>query len=244
MNDSTHEGGNVDAQEIAKFDAMAARWWDPEGECKPLHRINPLRLGYIEERTGTLSGRSVLDVGCGGGILSEAMARRGADVTGLDLSQDAIAAAKQHALETGVEVVYQQRDVESLAGESPGAFDRVTCLEMLEHVPEPGAVVAACARLLRPGGDLIVSTINRNTKSWFFAILGAEYVLHMLPRGTHQWRRFIRPSEMDRYCRHAALETRDTRGLTYNPLTGSFRLGQDIDVNYFMHAVKPEEPLP
>ena len=243
MNETAPERGNVDDREIAKFDAMASHWWDPEGECKPLHRINPLRLGYIEERTGTLNGQRVLDVGCGGGLLSEAMARRGAHVTGIDLSHDAIEVARQHARESGVAVDYQQQDLALLADDAPGSFDRVTCLEMLEHVPDPGAIVDACGRLLRPGGDLILSTINRNAKSWLFAILGAEYVLRLLPRGTHQWNRFIRPSELDAYLRRAALEIRDTTGLTYNPLTDSYRLGHDIDVNYFMHAIKPEEPL-
>jgi 2-polyprenyl-6-hydroxyphenyl methylase/3-demethylubiquinone-9 3-methyltransferase len=242
MTDTTSTRGNVDSNEIAKFDAMASRWWDPEGECKPLHEINPLRLGYIEERTGSLQDQKVLDVGCGGGILSEAMARRGAQVTGIDLSADAIDVAKLHALESGVEVDYRQQSVEELAAEQPGSFDRITCLEMLEHVPEPGATVAACAQLLRPGGQLVVSTINRNLKSWVFAIMGAEYVLQLLPKGTHDWKRFIRPSEMDRFFRAANLETRDTTGMIYNPVTRTFKLGRDIEVNYLMHAEKPEEP--
>ncbi|WP_295719494.1 bifunctional 2-polyprenyl-6-hydroxyphenol methylase/3-demethylubiquinol 3-O-methyltransferase UbiG [uncultured Halovibrio sp.] len=231
---------NVDQNEIAKFDAMAQRWWDPEGECKPLHEINPLRLGYIEQHTGSLNGQTVLDVGCGGGLLSEAMARRGATVTGIDLSREAVGVADLHALEAEVTVDYRVEDVEALLEQEAGRYDTVTCLEVLEHVPDPAATVAACARLLKPGGSLVVSTINRNAKSWLFAKVGAEYVLNLLPRGTHEWKRFIRPSEMDRHFRHAGIETRETTGLTYNPVTGQYRLGRDIDVNYFMHGIKPE----
>lgn len=238
MND-TSTPGNVDDREIAKFDAMASRWWDPEGECKPLHEINPLRLNYIDERVG-LNDKDVVDVGCGGGLLSEAMAQRGARVTGVDLSPDALSVAKLHALETGVQVDYQQIAVEQLADQQPESVDLITCLEVLEHVPDPAATINACARLLRPGGHMIVSTINRNAKSWLFAIVGAEYVLNMLPRGTHEWQRFIRPSEMDRHFRTAGLDTRDVTGMTYNPLLKSYKLGRDVDVNYFMHATKPE----
>ena len=238
MNDTSTQS-NVDEREIAKFDAMASRWWDPEGECKPLHEINPLRLNYIDERVG-LSDRDVVDVGCGGGLLSEAMAQRGARVTGIDLSPDALSVAKLHALETGVNVDYQQIAVEQLADEQPESVDLITCLEVLEHVPDPAATINACARLLRPGGHMIVSTINRNAKSWLFAIVGAEYVLSLLPRGTHEWQRFIRPSEMDRHFRAAGLDTRDVTGMTYNPLLKSYKLGRDVDVNYFMHATKPE----
>ncbi len=238
MND-TPTKGNVDEREIAKFDAMANRWWDPEGECKPLHEINPLRLNYIDERVG-LNDRDVVDVGCGGGLLSEAMAQRGARVTGIDLSPDALSVAKLHALETGVKVDYQQIAVELLAEQQPESVDLITCLEVLEHVPDPAATIKACAQLLRPGGHMIVSTINRNTKSWLFAIVGAEYVLKMLPRGTHEWQRFIRPSEMDRHFRNAGLDTRDVTGMTYNPLLKNYKLGRDVDVNYFMHATKPE----
>lgn len=230
---------NVDANEIAKFDALASRWWDPEGEFKPLHQINPLRLNYIEQRA-PLAERQVLDVGCGGGILSESMEGRGARVTGIDLGEENLSVARLHALESGARVEYRHIAVEELAEEAPESFDTVTCLEMLEHVPDPASTVAACARLLKPGGSLIVSTINRNPKSWLFAIVGAEYVLKLLPRGTHDWNRFIRPSEMDRYFRQAGLDTRDVTGMTYNPITGHYKLGRDVDVNYLMHATKPQ----
>ena len=236
----TQRQTNVDANEIAKFDALASRWWDPEGEFKPLHQINPLRLNYIDERAPLADSR-VLDVGCGGGILSEAMVQRGAEVTGIDLGEENLSVAQLHALESGIQVDYRHIAVEALAEEMPESFDTVTCLELLEHVPDPASVIDACARLLKPGGHLIVSTINRNPKSWLFAIAGAEYILKLLPRGTHDWNRFIRPSEMDRFFRQAGLDTRDITGMTYNPITGHYKLGRDVDVNYLMHATKPEK---
>ncbi len=236
----TQRQTNVDANEIAKFDALASRWWDPEGEFKPLHQINPLRLNYIDERAPLADSR-VLDVGCGGGILSEAMVQRGAEVTGIDLGEENLSVAQLHALESGIQVDYRHIAVEELAEEMPESFDTVTCLELLEHVPDPASVIDACARLLKPGGHLIVSTINRNPKSWLFAIAGAEYILKLLPRGTHDWNRFIRPSEMDRFFRQAGLDTRDITGMTYNPITGHYKLGRDVDVNYLMHATKPEK---
>ncbi|TVP56594.1 MAG: bifunctional 2-polyprenyl-6-hydroxyphenol methylase/3-demethylubiquinol 3-O-methyltransferase UbiG [Halomonadaceae bacterium] len=229
--------GNVDPAEIAKFDELASRWWDPHSEFKPLHEINPLRVNYIDERA-PLAGKKVLDVGCGGGILCEALAKRGAHVTGIDLAEAPLGVAQLHSLESGVNVEYRQITVEDLAAEQPGEYDIVTCLEMLEHVPDPGSVVQACQRLLRPGGQLFVSTINRNPKSFLFAIIGAEYVLQLLPKGTHSWRKFIRPSEMTRFFREAQLQVHDVTGLTYNPITKRYRLGRDVDVNYFMHASK------
>ncbi|MGM0570367.1 bifunctional 2-polyprenyl-6-hydroxyphenol methylase/3-demethylubiquinol 3-O-methyltransferase UbiG [Marinobacter sp.] len=231
---------NVDQNEIAKFEALASRWWDPTSEFRPLHDINPLRLNYIDERT-PLAGRRVVDVGCGGGLLSEGMARRGAKVTGIDMGEAPLAVARLHGLESGVEVDYRQTTVEELAADPDhdGHYDIVTCLEMLEHVPEPASVIHACARLLKPGGHLYVSTINRNPKSFLFAIVGAEYVLRLLPKGTHEWKRFIRPSEMSDHLRQAGLDIHDLTGMTYNPLTKVYRLARDVDVNYLMHAAKP-----
>ncbi|PVY75483.1 3-demethylubiquinone-9 3-methyltransferase [Tamilnaduibacter salinus] len=228
---------NVDPQEIAKFEALASRWWDPEGEFKPLHDINPLRLNYIDGRAG-LPGKRAVDVGCGGGLLSEGMAQRGAQVTGIDMGEAPLSVARLHGLESGVQVDYRQTTVEELADDPDhaGQYDVVTCLEMLEHVPEPGSVLQSCARLLKPGGHLFVSTINRNPKSFLFAIVGAEYVMNMLPRGTHEWRRFIRPSEMSAYLRQAGLDVQDLTGMTYNPITRHYKLGRDVDVNYLMHA--------
>lgn len=233
---------NVDRNEIAKFEALASRWWDPTSEFRPLHDINPLRLNYIDERA-PLAGTRVLDVGCGGGLLSEGMARRGARVTGIDMGEAPLAVARLHGLEAGVEVDYRQTTVEELAAdpELTGAFDTVTCLEMLEHVPDPGSVLKACATLLRPGGQLFVSTINRNPKSFLFAIVGAEYVLRLLPKGTHEWNKFIKPSEMTAYLRAAGLQVNDLTGMTYNPITKVYRLGRDVDVNYLMHATMPAE---
>ncbi|WP_203141802.1 bifunctional 2-polyprenyl-6-hydroxyphenol methylase/3-demethylubiquinol 3-O-methyltransferase UbiG [Marinobacter mangrovi] len=230
-------GNNVDRNEIAKFEALASRWWDPNSEFKPLHDINPLRLNYIDERA-PLPGRKVLDVGCGGGLLSEGMAQRGAHVTGIDMGEAPLSVARLHGLESGIEVDYQQIPIETLA-EDPahiGQYDAITCLEMLEHVPEPASIIQACAKLLRPGGDLFVSTINRNPKSFLFAIVGAEYVLNMLPKGTHEWRKFIRPSEMSDFLRHAGFEVKDLTGMTFNPITKIYKLGRDVDVNYLMHA--------
>ncbi len=229
---------NVDAAEVDKFSESASRWWDLDSEYKPLHDINPLRLDYIEQHAG-LRGKTVLDVGCGGGILSEAMARRGADVTGIDMSAPALSVARLHALEQGVKIDYVQSPAEQYANDHAGQFDVVTCLEMLEHVPEPASVVQACAQLVKPGGAVIFSTLNRNRKSWLFAIVGAEQVLKLLPRGTHDWNRFIRPSELAGYCRQAGLNNRDLTGLLYNPLSRRYSLGRDIDVNYLMSTVKP-----
>ena len=230
---------NADPAELAKFDDLAARWWDPDGEFAPLHRINPLRLGWIEERA-SLAGARVVDVGCGGGILAEAMARAGADVLGIDLAEASLGVARRHAAESGVELEYRAIAAEDFADEMAGAFDVVTCLEMLEHVPDPGGVVAACARLVRPGGRVFFSTINRNVKSRLFAIVGAEYVLRLLPRGTHEHARFIRPSELDAYCRRAGLVMDAITGLVYNPLTRRYRLdADDVDVNYLAAARRP-----
>ncbi len=225
---------NVDASEIGKFDALAERWWDPDGEFGPLHAINPLRLDYVNERA-PLQDRRVVDVGCGGGLLAEAMALRGAHVTGIDMGEAALGVARRHAEKSGVEVDYRATTAEALADEAAGEFDIVTCLEMLEHVPDPSRVVAACRRLLKPGGQAFFSTINRNPKSWLFAIVGAEYVLGLLPRGTHDYGRFIRPSELEAWAREAALTLRDITGMQYNPLTRVYSLGDDVDVNYLMH---------
>jgi 2-polyprenyl-6-hydroxyphenyl methylase/3-demethylubiquinone-9 3-methyltransferase len=230
---------NVDANEIAKFEELAERWWDPESEFRPLHDINPLRLNYIDERA-PLPGKTALDVGCGGGLVAEGMARRGAEVTGIDLGELPLQVARRHAEQEGIELEYRNVAVEELAAERPGQYDVVTCLEMLEHVPDPGSVVAACARLTKPGGQLFFSTINRNPKSFVFAIVGAEYILRMLPRGTHEYAKLIRPSELGAWCRDAGLEVRDTTGMTYNPLTNVYKLGRDVSVNYLMHAIKPE----
>ena len=224
--------GNVDPGELAKFGTLAHRWWDPESEFKPLHAINPLRLEWIDTVTGGLAGKRVLDVGCGGGILTEAMALRGAQVTGIDLGEKALGVAKLHRLESGVSVDYRLIAAEALAAESPGAFDVVTCMELLEHVPDPGAIVAACAALATPGGMVVFSTLNRNPKSYLFAIVGAEYLLQLLPRGTHDWAKFLRPAELATLARRAGLDLADLIGMTYNPLTKVFRLEPDTSVNY------------
>lgn len=228
---------NVDPQEIAKFEALAERWWDTNSEFRPLHEINPLRLNYIDERV-SLPGKTVIDIGCGGGLVSEGMARRGANVTGIDLGEAPLAVARLHAEKEGVDVEYLNIPAEQIAAERAGQYDAVTCLEMLEHVPDPASVIAACAQLVKPGGQVFFSTINRNPKSFMFAIVGAEYVLRLLPRGTHEYKKFIRPSELAGWCRDAGLQVRDTTGMTYNPLTEVYRLGRDVDVNYLMHAVK------
>lgn len=230
--------GNVDAAEVAKFEALASRWWDPKSEFKPLHEINPLRLNFIDARAG-LAGKQVLDVGCGGGILSESMAHRGAKVTGIDLGEAPLGVARLHAEESGVSVDYQNISVEALAAQIPGHFDVVTCMEMLEHVPDPASVIRACCALVRPGGYVFFSTLNRTPKSYAFAILGAEYVLRLLPRGTHDYAKFIRPSEMAAWSRQVGLEVREQTGLTYNPLTRRYRLvADDVSVNYMMYCRK------
>jgi|SRR5690554_1197216 len=230
---------NVDRNEIAKFEALASRWWDPNSEFKPLHDINPLRLNYIDERA-RLPGKKVLDVGCGGGILSEGMSHRGAHVTGIDMGEAPLSVAKLHSLESGVKVDYRRITVEELAAQEAGQYDVVTCMEMLEHVPSPDSVVAACARLLKPGGHAFFSTLNRNPKSFLFAIVGAEYVLQLLPKGTHEFKKFIRPSELAGWIRSAGLDFKDITGMTYNPITKRYKLGSDVDVNYLVHAIKPE----
>ncbi|WP_264754692.1 bifunctional 2-polyprenyl-6-hydroxyphenol methylase/3-demethylubiquinol 3-O-methyltransferase UbiG [Mangrovitalea sediminis] len=231
--------GNVDRGEIAKFEALASRWWDPSSEFKPLHDINPLRLNFIDERV-SLAGKRVLDVGCGGGLLSEGMSLRGAHVTGIDMGEAPLSVARLHGLESGVKVDYRQTTIEALADAEPESYDVVTCLEMLEHVPKPSSVIEACARVLKPGGHLFLSTLNRNPKSWLFAIVGAEYVLKMLPRGTHDWKKFIRPSELADWVRETGLDIQEVTGMTFNPITKSYKLGRDVDVNYLMHAVKTE----
>jgi len=229
---------NVDHAEIAKFEALAHRWWDRESEFKPLHDINPLRVNWIDEHVGGLAGKKVLDVGCGGGILSEAMAQRGATVTGIDMGEAPLAVARLHQLESRVAVEYRQITAEALAEEQPGQFDVVTCLEMLEHVPDPASVIDACQRLVKPGGQVFFSTINRNPKSYLFAVIGAEYLLRLLPRGTHDFKKFIRPSELGAWCRNVGLEVKDIVGLTYNPLTKHYKLAADVDVNYMIQTLK------
>jgi len=230
---------NADPAELAKFSDLAHRWWDPDSEFRPLHQINPLRLKWIDTLV-SLSGKQVLDVGCGGGILSDSMARLGANVTGIDLSTKALRVAQLHALEAGTERVrYQEISAEDLAREQPGAFDVVTCMEMLEHVPDPSSVVRACADLVKPGGWVFFSTINRNAKSFLLAIVGAEYVLNMLPKGTHEYAKFIRPSELAAHVRGAGLELTQTRGMEYNPLTRRYWLSDDTSVNYLLATRKP-----
>ncbi len=228
---------NVDQQEIAKFEELAHRWWDPESEFKPLHQINPLRLDYIDRRA-SLHGKQVLDVGCGGGILSESMAQRGAQVTGIDMGEAPLAVARLHQLESGVAVDYQRITAEALAEAKPETFDVVTCLEMLEHVPDPASIIAACARLVKPGGQVFFSTINRNPKSYLFAIIGAEYVLNLLPKGTHDFSKFIKPSELESWSRLAGLQPLELTGMSYNPFTRTYSLGPDVAVNYLLHCQK------
>ncbi len=239
MSDSaTRERPNVDHGEVAKFEELAHRWWDPQSEFRPLHEINPLRLGYVEKWAGDLKDRRVLDVGCGGGILSEAMARAGARVTGIDMGEAPLSVARLHAAESGLEIEYRRISAEELAAEQPGRFDVVTCMEMLEHVPDPASVVTACATLVRPGGAVLFSTLNRTPKAFALAIVGAEYLLGLLPRGTHQYDRFIRPSELSAWAREAGLQLLDITGLQYNPLLKSYRLGDDVGVNYLMACRK------
>jgi len=228
---------NADPAELEKFAALAHRWWDATSEFKPLHEINPLRLGFIDE-IASLQGKRVLDVGCGGGILSESMSQQGAQVVGIDLGEKALKVAQLHSLESGVQVDYRLVAVERLAEEVPESFDVVTCMEMLEHVPDPAAIVAACSRLVKPGGTVFFSTINRNPKAYLFAVIGAEYVLNMLPRGTHEYEKFIKPSELAAWARNAGLTVNGMKGMTYNPLTKQYSLGDDVSVNYILHTSK------
>ncbi|MGZ5035866.1 MAG: bifunctional 2-polyprenyl-6-hydroxyphenol methylase/3-demethylubiquinol 3-O-methyltransferase UbiG [Usitatibacter sp.] len=233
---NSQANSNVDPAELAKFSALAHRWWDPTSEFRPLHEINPLRLSHIERLAGGLGGKRILDVGCGGGILAEAMAAKGATVTGIDLADKPLKVAMLHRMESGSGVDYRLVSAESLAAEMPGAFDVVTCMEMLEHVPDPPSVVRACASLVKPGGLVFFSTLNRNAKAFLLAIVGAEYVLNLLPKGTHEYARFIKPSELSRACREAGLAVIDLTGMTYNPLAKTYSLGRDVDVNYLLGA--------
>jgi 2-polyprenyl-6-hydroxyphenyl methylase/3-demethylubiquinone-9 3-methyltransferase len=228
---------NADPNEIDKFSALAHRWWDPESEFKPLHQINPLRLEWIE-RLAAIKGKTVLDIGCGGGILSESMAVKGAAVTGIDLSDKALAVARLHLLDSGNTVSYQKISAEDLAQQCPASFDVVTCMEMLEHVPDPASTIAACAALVKPGGHVFFSTINRNAKAYVLAVIGAEYVLRMLPKGTHEYAKFIKPSELARWAKSVGLEPDELIGMTYNPFSKIYALGRDSDVNYLLHTVK------
>jgi len=231
---------NVDDAELARFNALASRWWDPDGDFRPLHEINPLRLDWIRQHVD-LNGKTIVDIGCGGGILTESMAMLGATVTGIDMADGPLQVAKLHKAESGAEVTYQQLTAEQLAESQAGEFDIVACLEMLEHVPEPSQVVLSCAELVKPGGHVFFSTINRNPKSFMFAIVGAEYVLKLLPAGTHEYRKFIRPSELEEWARHAGLELQDSIGMLYNPLTKDYSLGSNVDVNYLMYFRCPED---
>jgi 2-polyprenyl-6-hydroxyphenyl methylase / 3-demethylubiquinone-9 3-methyltransferase len=231
---------NVDPAEISKFEELASRWWDRQGEFKPLHEINPLRLHFIDERV-QLNGKRVLDVGCGGGILSESMAKLGADVSAIDMGKAPLSVAKLHAMESEVEINYQQITVEELAEQQPHSFDAVSCMEMLEHVPDPASVIKACETLVKPGGSVFFSTINRNPKSYMLAIVGAEYLLKMLPRGTHDYAKFIKPSELDEWARLANLQLKNITGMTFNPITNHYKLGKDVDVNYMTHYLSAAE---
>ncbi len=231
---------NVDQSEIAKFEKLASRWWDPLSEFKPLHDINPLRLDYIDARVG-LAGKRVVDIGCGGGILAETMALRGAKVTGIDMGEVPLKVAALHLLESGAEVDYRHMSAEQLAAQEAGQYDVVTCMELLEHVPDPSSVVSACARLVRPGGQVFFSTINRNPKSYLFAVIGAEYVLRLLPIGTHDYSKFIRPAELEAWSRRAGLTLRELTGMNYNLLTKRYSLGRDVSVNYLAHVLRPDD---
>ena len=228
---------NADQNELDKFSQLAHRWWDPDSEFKPLHEINPLRLEWINEHAG-ISGKKVLDIGCGGGILSESMAQRGALVTGIDLSDKALGVARLHLLESGNKVDYQKISAEELAVQVPGHYDLVTCMEMLEHVPDPASTISACAALVKPGGHVFFSTLNRNPKAYLFAVIGAEYVLRMLPRGTHEYEKFIKPSELSRWAKSVGLEPDELIGMSYNPFTQRYRLGRDTDINYLLHTLR------
>ncbi|UTW02543.1 bifunctional 2-polyprenyl-6-hydroxyphenol methylase/3-demethylubiquinol 3-O-methyltransferase UbiG [Amphritea atlantica] len=236
----SNTGANIDPQEIAKFEELASRWWDRESEFKPLHDINPLRVDFID-RIASLNGKTVLDVGCGGGILSEAMAHRGADVSGIDMGEAPLKVAKLHGLESGVNVSYRQVTVEQLATEQPQSFDIVTCMEMMEHVPDPSSIVDACSQLVKPGGYVFFSTLNRNPKSYLMAIVGAEHLLKLVPKGTHDFNKFIRPSELANWIRQSGLQSEKITGLTYNPLTKIYKLNdRDVDVNYMVATRKPD----
>lgn len=229
---------NVDPKELEKFSELAHRWWDPSSEFRPLHEINPLRVGWIDEMAG-IAGKRAVDVGCGGGILAEALARRGAQVKGIDLADKPLKVAQLHLAESKLAIDYEKISAEDLAAREPASYDIVACLEVLEHVPDPASTVRACAALARPGGKLFFATLNRNPKSYLFAIVGAEYVLRLLPRGTHDYARFVRPSELSHFCRDAGLEPKALIGMSYNPLTRVYSLGRDTDVNYILHAEKP-----
>ncbi|WBM36822.1 bifunctional 2-polyprenyl-6-hydroxyphenol methylase/3-demethylubiquinol 3-O-methyltransferase UbiG [Alcaligenes faecalis] len=234
MTASTVTNVNVDPAEIDKFSALASRWWDPDSEFKPLHAINPLRLDWILSYTGSLAGKQVLDVGCGGGILSESLAQSGADVTGIDLAERSLKIARLHSLESGVPIKYEMISAEDMANQHPGRFDVVTCMEMLEHVPDPGSIIAACAKLVKPGGWVFFSTLNRNPKSFLFAIVGAEYLLRLIPKGTHSYEGFIKPSELISSARRSGLDALALKGLEYNPITEHYRLSGDTSVNYLL----------
>lgn len=231
---------NVDDAELAKFNALASRWWDPDGDFRPLHEINPLRLDWIRQHID-LNGETIVDIGCGGGILTESMAAIGATVTGIDMADGPLNVAKLHQAESGVTVTYQQMTAEALADNRASEFDVVTCLEMLEHVPDPSQIIRSCAELVKPGGHVFFSTINRNPKSFMFAIVGAEYVLKLLPAGTHEYGKFIRPSELEEWARNAGLELRDSIGMLYNPITQEYSLGSNVDVNYLMYFRRPDD---
>lgn len=231
------KNNNFDQEELAKFEELAFRWWDKDSEFKPLHDINPLRLNFIDERA-SLAGKKVLDIGCGGGILSESMAKKGATVKGIDLGKAPLSVARIHSSESSLDIDYEMISAEDIAAREPGRYDIVTCLEMLEHVPRPQNIVTACAQLVKEGGDIFFSTINRNPKSYLFAIIGAEYILNLLPKGTHDYKKLIRPSELDDWIRKAELSTQEIIGMSYNPISKKYWLGDDVDVNYLMHARK------
>ena len=231
---------NVDADEIRHFDRLAEHWWDPKGDMGPLHALNPPRTRFVDHACGGLRGKRALDIGCGGGLLSESMARSGAQVTGIDLAGQALAVARRHAEQEGLDIEYLECPAETMAEQHPEQFDVVCCMEMLEHVPDPASIIAACLRLVRPGGDVLLSTINRNPKSFALAIVGAEYLMQLIPRGTHDYAKFIRPSELSDWCREAGLDVMALRGLRYNPLLRSASLSDDVDVNYLLHARRPE----
>lgn len=238
MSKESVNSSNYDLQELAKFEALAHRWWDPNSEFKPLHEINPLRLNYIDQHS-PVAGKKILDVGCGGGLLSEGLAHRGAKVCGIDMGEEPLNVARLHKLESGVDVDYRRITAEELAAEEAGQYDIVTCLEMLEHVPDPASVIQACATLVKPGGTLYFSTINRNPKAYLLAVVGAEYILRLLAKGTHDYAKFIKPSELGRWVRESGLEMKGMTGLSYNPLLKHYRLSDDVDVNYMIHVTKP-----